>query len=137
VSGKGISTLTNQASGSVYDWYTTSSNRASTHCKRANYPALLQFIMVKPIPPQEIKDKWPPPNFVDPERRSPALLLGITLTMTLLTIIVVGLRTYVRFIALRAPGWDDYAIFVSTVRMITQSSRNILTKVRLEPLDFA
>jgi hypothetical protein len=71
--------------------------------------------MVKPQPPQDIKDQWPQPNFVDPEIRSHATFLGITLSLTLLTLIIVGLRTYVRFFALRAPGWDDYFIFVATV----------------------
>jgi hypothetical protein len=71
--------------------------------------------MVKPQAPQDVMDAWPAPNFTDPETRSHSAFLGITLTFTLITLIIVSLRTYVRFFKLKAPGWDDYFIFVSTV----------------------
>lgn len=74
--------------------------------------------MVKPIPPQNVTDTWPAQNIIDPETRSPEVLLGTTLTLTILTLAIVAARTYVRFFSLRAPGWDDYFIFVATVRAL-------------------
>lgn len=72
--------------------------------------------MVKPLPPPEVTEKWPPLNYINPETRPWELLLGITIFMMGLTIIIVLLRTYVRFILLHAPGWDDYFIWIATVR---------------------
>ncbi|KAF2665481.1 hypothetical protein BT63DRAFT_66879 [Microthyrium microscopicum] len=71
--------------------------------------------MVKPQPPQDVLDSWPTQNLVNPEYHSHTAFLGITLAMTILTMIVISLRTYVRFFMLRAPGWDDYFIFIAAI----------------------
>jgi hypothetical protein len=71
--------------------------------------------MVKPIPPLSISSNWPPVNYVDPETRSHAKLLAITLFFTTLMAIITSMRLYVRLVLLRTPGWDDVFNFVAAV----------------------
>jgi hypothetical protein len=71
--------------------------------------------MVKPIPPQSIRDTWPAPNFRDPEIRSHVLFHGVTIALTLAMLAVMSLRFYTRYILLGTRGWDDLFILVASV----------------------
>jgi hypothetical protein len=71
--------------------------------------------MVKPIPPLSVSSKWPPINYVDPEIRSHAHLLEITVTFTAVMVIITAMRLYVRLFMLRSPGLDDLFNFVAAV----------------------
>ena len=75
--------------------------------------------MVKPIPPKNISDAWPAPNYVNPEIRSHGALLAATITLTTLMMSIVSMRLYVRLIILHTLSWDDFFIAgaaVSTFR---------------------
>jgi hypothetical protein len=71
--------------------------------------------MVKPIPPLSVSSEWPPVNYVDPEIRSHANLLAITVTFTTVMVIITSMRLYVRLFMLRTPGWDDFFNFAAAV----------------------
>jgi hypothetical protein len=71
--------------------------------------------MVKPAPPDDVRETWPAPNFDNPKTRDHASYIGITVSLTSLTFVVVACRTYVRFYMLRTPGWDDLFIFFAAV----------------------
>ncbi|KAF4826620.1 hypothetical protein CGCTS75_v008971 [Colletotrichum tropicale] len=59
------------------------------------------------FPPPEVVKSWPPPNYVDPEERGPALLIieSISLSFALICLL---LRLYVRIFMMRKSWWDDW-----------------------------
>ena len=63
------------------------------------------FHDIRPVPVSVILS-WPKPNYIDPERRGPALLIvnGILLPVAMT---VVGLRLYTRLVITRSAGLDD------------------------------
>jgi hypothetical protein len=71
--------------------------------------------MVKPIPPLSVSSKWPPINYFDPDIRSHANLLAITVTFTAVMAIITSMRLYVRLFMLRTPGLDDLFNFVAAL----------------------
>ncbi|KAK4446895.1 hypothetical protein QBC34DRAFT_304216 [Podospora aff. communis PSN243] len=65
-------------------------------------------------PPPEVRATWPPPNFVDPETRGPALLI-VELIVLPISLLVLLLRMYVRCIVLKNSGWDDWLMVAASV----------------------
>jgi hypothetical protein len=74
-------------------------SRYSTHV------AMDAFSDIKPVPPDVILS-WPKPNYTDPDRRGPALLI-VNCFLLPLAMIVVGLRLYTRLIIVHSAGLDD------------------------------
>ncbi|TDZ18971.1 hypothetical protein Cob_v008051 [Colletotrichum orbiculare MAFF 240422] len=66
------------------------------------------------IPPAEVLLSWPRPNYADPVKRGPSLLiieivfLGIALTC-------LGLRMYVRLVKIRRAWWDDWLMVAASM----------------------
>lgn len=73
------------------------------------------------VPPPEVVASWPPANYVDPERRGPALMI-VELTVLPFAIIILAMRLYVRGFMLHTTGWDDYLMVTATVRPSSPSS---------------
>jgi len=67
------------------------------------------------FPPPSVVATWPPPNYVDPIKRGPALLIVELITLPL-AVIFVSLRVYVRTQMLRKCWWDDWLMVGATVR---------------------
>jgi hypothetical protein len=57
---------------------------------------------------------WPKPNYIDPVRRGPALVIVNSLLLPV-ALIVVGLRLYTRLIVCRSAGPDDLFIALAVV----------------------
>jgi hypothetical protein len=57
---------------------------------------------------------WPPPNYVDPIQRGPALL-AVELTILPLALLCVALRLWVRIRWLQRSWWDDWLMVVAAV----------------------
>jgi len=74
--------------------------------------------MVKPVPPDEVRENWPKANFDNPETRDHASYIGMTVTLTFLMLVVVSWRAYVRFYMLRTPGRDHFFVFLAAVSWI-------------------
>jgi len=67
-------------------------------------------------PPKEVLATWPTPNYVDPVRRGPALMI-VQIILVVLVTIFVGMRLYARLLITRARiGLDDILIVFSWVR---------------------
>jgi hypothetical protein len=71
------------------------------------------FSDVRPIPESVILS-WPTPNYIDPVRRGPALVIVNSLLLPI-ALIVVGLRLYTRLIVCRSAGLDDLFIALALV----------------------
>jgi hypothetical protein len=71
------------------------------------------FSDIKPVPLDVILS-WPAPNYVDPERRGPALII-INSILLPLALVVVGLRLYTRLRISRSAGLDDVFIALASV----------------------
>lgn len=65
-------------------------------------------------PPLQVVAGWPPPNFVDPETRGPALVIT-NVILIVLVLIAVALRYYARAKITRSFGIDDIFIGVAVV----------------------
>jgi hypothetical protein len=65
-------------------------------------------------PPVSVMDKWPKPNYIDPVKRGPALLL-VNAILVPLAFIVVGLRLYTRLRIVRLAGLDDFFIALALI----------------------
>ncbi|KAK3399596.1 kinetochore complex Sim4 subunit Fta1-domain-containing protein [Sordaria brevicollis] len=65
------------------------------------------------IPPQEVRDQWPEPNYTNPERR-PGLVI-VEAIMLPVSLMFVALRMYVRARLLRKTGWDDWLMIIATI----------------------
>ncbi len=57
---------------------------------------------------------WPEPNYDNPIRRGPGLLVA-ELTIMPIALLTLALRLYVRMYLLRKPGWDDWLMIAGTV----------------------
>ncbi|KAJ4398216.1 hypothetical protein N0V85_006342 [Neurospora sp. IMI 360204] len=66
------------------------------------------------IPPPEVRAQWPKPNYDNPERRGPGLVI-VELVMLPLSVMFVALRLYVRARLLRKTGWDDWFMIMATI----------------------
>ncbi|KAL7269025.1 hypothetical protein RUND412_008326, partial [Rhizina undulata] len=64
--------------------------------------------------PIEISEKWPPPNFVNPQSRGP-ILLAFELTIISLTVLTVTLRVYTRAFINHSIRADDWIMVIATV----------------------
>ncbi|KAK6338572.1 hypothetical protein TWF730_002635 [Orbilia blumenaviensis] len=58
-------------------------------------------------PPPEVLASWPKPNYINPENQT-AVLIGIEVTLCVITAIVMGLRLYSRGILTKSIGSDDW-----------------------------
>ena len=58
---------------------------------------------------------WPPPNYVDPVRRGPALLI-ISLIISPIAVVMTLLRFYVRAFRVKRIWWDDWLMVLAMVR---------------------
>jgi hypothetical protein len=67
------------------------------------------------LPPPEVVATWPPPNYINPETRGPALIIVELITLPLATICL-ALRLYVRFKVLNTSHWDDWMMVGAAVR---------------------
>ncbi|OBT93162.1 hypothetical protein VE01_09232 [Pseudogymnoascus verrucosus] len=72
------------------------------------------FSDIKPVPPDVILS-WPKPNYTDPDRRGPALLI-VNCFLLPLAMVVVGMRLYTRLIIVHSAGLDD--VFILTPFLI-------------------
>lgn len=68
------------------------------------------------LPPPEVTDLWPEPNYIDPDERGPALLI-VELTFLPLALICLVLRLYVRLFIVRKTWWDDWLMVGAAVRL--------------------
>jgi hypothetical protein len=85
------------------------------------------FSDVRPIPLSVILS-WPKPNYVDPVRRGPALVIVNSLLLPL-ALIVVGLRLYTRLAICRSAGLDDLFIALAVVGLpFSWQSECLLTR---------
>ncbi|KAI9681265.1 MAG: hypothetical protein M1817_002547 [Caeruleum heppii] len=50
-------------------------------------------------------------------------ILAICISLTAIMLLIVSLRMYVRWVMVKAPGWDDYAIIASTCQPVHKSWR--------------
>jgi hypothetical protein len=71
------------------------------------------FSDVRPIP-LSVLLSWPKPNYVDPIRRGPALVI-VNSVLLPIAIVVVGLRLYTRLFIIRSAGLDDLFIALAVV----------------------
>ena len=71
------------------------------------------FSDIKPVPPEVIAG-WPAPNYVNPDRRGPALIIVNSILLPL-ALVVVGLRLYTRLRIARSAGLDDVFIALASV----------------------
>jgi hypothetical protein len=71
------------------------------------------FSDIRPIPLDVILS-WPKPNYVDPIRRGPALVIVNSLLLPV-ALVVVGLRLYTRLKICRSAGLDDLFIALAVV----------------------
>jgi hypothetical protein len=83
--------------------------------------------MVKPIPPLNVSQSWPPVNYINPEIRSHGGLLAITVVFTTIMVLITSMRLYVRLFMLRTPGWDDLFNLVAAVRISDSMTSAVLT----------
>lgn len=67
------------------------------------------------LPPPEVQASWPSPNYTDPERRGPALLI-VQLVILPIAALCLALRLYVRLGIMRTSDWDDWLMGVAFVR---------------------
>ena len=71
------------------------------------------FSDVRPIP-LSVLLSWPAPNYVDPIRRGPSLVI-VNSVLLPLAIVIVGLRLYTRLFIIRSAGLDDLFIALAVV----------------------
>jgi hypothetical protein len=71
------------------------------------------FPDINPVP-LDVAKSWPLPNYVNPERRGPALLI-INCVLLPLALVVVVLRLYTRLTIARSQGLDDLFIALASV----------------------
>jgi len=71
------------------------------------------FSDIKPVP-LDVISSWPVPNYVDPERRGPALVI-INSILLPVSLAVVGLRLYTRLRIAHSAGLDDVFIALASV----------------------
>lgn len=75
------------------------------------------FSDVRPIP-ESVFLSWPKPNYINPQRRGPALVIVNSLLL-FVAMVVVGLRLYTRFVLCHSAGLDDLFITLATVSIMT------------------
>jgi hypothetical protein len=84
------------------------------------------FSDIRPVPLSVILT-WPKPNYVNPVRRGPALVIVNSLLLPI-AMVVVGLRLYTRLIICQSAGLDDLFIALAVVSIhalkLLQSSTN-------------
>ncbi|OHW98261.1 integral membrane protein [Colletotrichum incanum] len=95
------------------------------------------------FPPANVVLSWPPPNYIDPIERGPALMI-VELTSLSIALLCLCLRLYVRFFIIRKSWWDDWLMVAATVSIAGQtlflfasglSKLSILTSyLRIAPL---
>ncbi|KAL2206744.1 hypothetical protein CC79DRAFT_1292489 [Sarocladium strictum] len=66
------------------------------------------------LPPPEVVEGWPAPNYDDPERRGPALLI-VQLTILPIALTTLILRMYVRLAIVRRCKFDDWLMCVAMI----------------------
>ncbi len=71
------------------------------------------FSDIRPIP-LSVLLSWPKPNYVDPIRRGPALVI-VNSVLLPLAVVIVGLRLYTRLFICRSAGLDDIFIALAVV----------------------
>jgi hypothetical protein len=71
------------------------------------------FSDIRPVPLSVILS-WPQPNYVDPIRRGPALVIVNSLLLPV-ALVVVGLRLYTRLVICCSAGLDDLFIALAVV----------------------
>ena len=72
--------------------------------------------MVREIP-DEVRAAWPEANYVDPEKRGPALVI-LTAVFMALVLVFVLMRLYVYIRLLRRFGWDDLFLVLAFVSIM-------------------
>src|SRR6187402_1781482 len=83
------------------------------------------FSDIRPVP-DAVRLSWPAPNYIDPEKRGPALLIVNCLLLPI-ALVVVGLRLYTRLVVVRSAGLDDLFITLALVRPSLTLGRSSLT----------
>ena len=68
------------------------------------------------LPPLEVLQSWPKPNYENPDRQA-YFMAPLTIVMMVTCAIVVSLRLYVRAFILKAFKADDWLIIAATVRL--------------------
>jgi hypothetical protein len=67
-------------------------------------------------------EKWPKPNFVDPQTRE-WLVIGVEAPLTFVAAMFVAARFYARTIIKRVLGWDDWLMLAAMVGLLNTSGR--------------
>jgi len=83
-------------------------------------------------PPIGVVVQWPTPNYENPVTRHGAL--SITVILTLLTVLIVGIRIYVRGIMQGAMGLDDWIVLAAMVWLPRVRNFNIAKLIRYQLL---
>lgn len=67
------------------------------------------------LPPPEVVASWPVPNYINPEKQGPTLLI-VELTTLSIALICLGLRLYARKQRLGVLAADDWLMIAAAVR---------------------
>ncbi|AEO67364.1 uncharacterized protein THITE_14465, partial [Thermothielavioides terrestris NRRL 8126] len=66
------------------------------------------------FPPPEAVASWPPPNYVDPQTRGPALII-VVIALFSVVLVCLSLRLYVRLGIMNKSGLDDWLMVVAAI----------------------
>jgi hypothetical protein len=69
----------------------------------------------------EVIESWPVPNYTDPIKRGPSVIV-VNIVFYILVLVVVSLRTYTRLRISRVFGLDDVFILIAFVGFQSPSS---------------
>lgn len=69
-------------------------------------------------PPLSVIASWPPPNYVNPETRGPAVIIVLAIFLAIVTLLI-AIRIYTRIFVSRGFGLDDVLIILAYVRTET------------------
>jgi hypothetical protein len=73
------------------------------------------FSDIRPVP-ADVLLSWPAPNYTNPQRRGPGLLIANGLLLPL-ALAVVTLRLYTRLLVVRSAGLDDLFVALALVNL--------------------
>jgi hypothetical protein len=69
------------------------------------------------LPPLDIIEKWPPPNYTHPVTRGPTVVI-VSIICACLALSAVGMRFYTRLRILKNPGMDDLLVALALVGLL-------------------
>lgn len=86
------------------------------------------------LPPLNVLETWPTPNYIDPITRGPGLLI-VNVVFSALALTIVALRLYTRTWITRSVGVDDVFVLIALVSRFKYESvpkqLTVLMKTRM------